>query len=230
MFKFFFNSSSYFTCFGGEWILQECVDLFFFARVDEVCRFHLLVDDCEFAETTTPEIITTTVSHLPECTAELDGRHFPSGFDCESYYTCHDNTFNLQVCLSPLWFDRRDEVCRSPHLIWDCEFAPETQPPPWTEPPTTEITTTLRPQVECPPNGVSKHVNQYSCTRYFMCFDGFLVERSCSPGLYFSRSQLRCVRRDDSDCLLDDSVCPIDNDPNNVVFLPNQENCQKLVN
>lgn len=59
-----------------------------------------------------------------------------------------------------------------------------------------------------------------------MCFDGVAVERHCSPGLYFSRAQLRCVRRDDSDCLLDLDSCPAENDPNNIVFLPEQEDCQ----
>lgn len=59
-----------------------------------------------------------------------------------------------------------------------------------------------------------------------MCFDGVAVERSCSPGLFFSRSQLRCVRRPESDCLLDNESCPAENDPNNVVFLPDQEDCQ----
>lgn len=54
------------------------------------------------------------------------------------------------------------------------------------------------------------------------------VQRSCSPGLYFSRSQLRCVRRADSDCLLDNESCPAENDPENVVFLPDQEDCQRF--
>lgn len=79
-----------------------------------------------------------------------------------------------------------------------------------------------------------------------MCYEGVALDRSCSPGnerfnskfyqhlknfnlsgLYFSRGEHRCVRRAESDCLLDDGSCPAVNDPNNIVFLPDQEDCQR---
>lgn len=152
----------------------------------------------------------------------------------ESYYTCFNLVWILQECPQSWWFQRTQEVCARPLDVWDCEFAPETQPPPLTEPPTTipppPPPTTIAPpspDSQCPSSGVSKIINPYSCTRYFMCFGGWLVERTCSPGLYFSRSQLRCVRRADSDCLLDGESCPAENDPNNIVFLPDQEDCQR---
>lgn len=139
-----------------------------------------------------------------------------------------------------VWFNRGPEVCSLPSSVQDCEFAPVTQPPPTrtttttTESSVDETTSVIVTQppsgvspIECPLSGVSKHVNPTSCTRYFMCFGGVAIERQCSPGLYFSRAQLRCVRRDESDCLLDLNACPAENDPDNVVFLPDQENCQK---
>lgn len=93
----------------------------------------------------------------------------------------------------------------------------------------TTITTVALPNdVNCPENGVTKTANPFSCTRYYMCYDGVAVTRTCSPGLYFSRSQLRCVRRADSDCLLNNESCPIENDPRNVVFLPDQDDCQRF--
>lgn len=109
-----------------------------------------------------------------------------------------------------------------------------TRTPPPTSPPTTPAATMPPPveappgPVDCPPQGVSKAANPFSCTRYFMCYDGVAVTRTCSPGLFFSRSQLRCVRRDDSDCILNDESCPLENDPNNVVFLPDQDDCQRF--
>lgn len=98
--------------------------------------------------------------------------------------------------------------------------------------PTTSTTTTLRTtqnpnEIICPTSGVSRIPNPFSCTRYFLCFDGTPVERVCSPDLYFSRSLLRCVRREDSDCDLETKLCPATNDPNNIIFLANQEDCQK---
>lgn len=93
---------------------------------------------------------------------------------------------------------------------------------------TTSLTTTQNPnEILCPSSGVSKIVNPFSCSRYFLCFDGTPVERTCSPGLFFSRSQLRCVRREESDCDLEMNICPEVNDPNNIIFLPDQEECRK---
>jgi hypothetical protein len=143
----------------------------------------------------------------------------------------------LQLCAPYpfIWFQRSTELCATVINVHDCEFAPPTQPPPTSTTLSTTTTTTrvtteppsgVSP-IECPSTGVSKHPNPTSCTRFFMCFDGVAIERQCSPGLYFSRAQLRCVRRDDSDCSLDNNACPLENDPNNVVFLPDQENCQK---
>lgn len=120
----------------------------------------------------------------------------------------------------PFWFQRTQQACVLEQFVHDCEFAPNT------EAPQTTIATPRPNPVECPESGVTKVPNPYSCVRYFMCFAGVAVARTCSSGLFFSRSQLRCVRREDSDCLLDSESCPAENDPDNVVFLPDQENCQ----
>ncbi|CRL07705.1 CLUMA_CG020659, isoform A, partial [Clunio marinus] len=187
----------------------------------------------------------------------LTNRHFPSGFDCESYYTCHNLEFIIQRCLEGFWFHRTSETCRVSRDVLDCEFAPPVWPPATDPPPTQPPTTTTPPAtttppvtttppmttsadvttstaasnspdlVDCPGSGVSVHIHPFSCTRYFMCFDGWLINRTCSPGLFFSRSQMRCVRRSESDCRLDVDSCPADDDPPNVVFLPDQEDCQK---
>lgn len=155
----------------------------------------------------------------------------------ESYFTCFNGGFVLQRCPDGFWFLRERQSCVIPSGVTDCEFAPETTEAPTTTPPTTVPTvpttvtttelTTVAP-VECADSGVTRIVDPTSCTRHFMCFDGTLVQRSCSPGLYFSRSQLRCVRREESDCLLNNDSCPIDNDPDNIVFLPDQEDCQRF--
>lgn len=161
----------------------------------------------------------------------------------EHYWTCFNLQYTLQLCgPNPfVWFNYVQQSCS---VMWgvDCEFAPVTDPPtnpptnpPPTNPPTNPPPTVVPPEptppsnqpISCPSTGVSKHVNPMSCTRYWMCYDGVAVERQCSPGLYFSRAQLRCVRRDDSDCLLDLNSCPAENDPNNIVFLPDQEDCER---
>lgn len=140
-----------------------------------------------------------------------------------SYFTCFYEEYVLQRCPDGFWFERTNEVCDLPHNVFTCEFAPPPAPPETT----TLASTTRRPNpVDCEVDGVTHLPNPYSCTRFFMCFDGVAVEQSCSPGLYFSRSQLRCVRRAESDCLLDGETCPAVNDPDNIVFFPDQDDCQ----
>lgn len=82
-----------------------------------------------------------------------------------------------------------------------------------TGPISTTAVTSPRPVAECPLRGVAFFRNQFSCTKFVLCFDGVAIDKTCSPGLYFSRAQSRCVRRDDSDCLLGDGTCPAENDP-----------------
>ena len=62
--------------------------------------------------------------------------------------------------------------------------------------------------------------------KFILCFAGIPIERSCSPGLYWNIQYSRCVRRPDSDCVTDVNVCPISNDPNDIVIVPNDEDCQ----
>lgn len=158
----------------------------------------------------------------------------------QSYFTCFNGNYILQRCPDLFWFLRERETCVIQSDVSDCEFAPVTQPtqptttqpttvttPTTTTPATTTVSTPL-PPLECPESGVSKLANPTSCTRHFMCFDGSLVERSCSPGLYFSRSRLQCVRRELSDCVLNNDSCPTVNDPDNIVFLADQEDCQRF--
>lgn len=94
-----------------------------------------------------------------------------------------------------------------------------------TTPPST--TTQSPTDIVCPSGGVSRIPNPFSCTRYFLCFDGVPVERVCSSELFFSRSLSRCVRREESDCDLETNLCPEVNDPSNIIFLANQEDCQR---
>ncbi|KAG5678604.1 hypothetical protein PVAND_008265 [Polypedilum vanderplanki] len=160
-----------------------------------------------------------------QCNSANNGRHFPSGFNCTSYYTCFNGNFYLQNCPSPFHFNFQLQACDLPENV-NCDLDGTTAPtPPIVQ--TTTTSTTVAIPTECPSSGILKLPNPKSCTLYSLCFSGTIVEQSCSPGLFFSRSQLRCVRREDSDCEWNTNICPTENDPNNIVFLPNIEDCQK---
>lgn len=153
-----------------------------------------------------------------------------------SYFTCSDGNFILQNCPGSLWFNPVNQFCDFPQNV-NCPHAPPTTTTtvstttsttlPTTTSTTLSTTTQIPTEIVCPSSGVSRIPNPFSCTRYFLCFDGVPVERVCSSGLYFSRSLLRCVRREDSDCDLETKLCPDINDPNNIIFLANQEDCQR---
>ncbi|CRK87135.1 CLUMA_CG000944, isoform A [Clunio marinus] len=87
-------------------------------------------------------------SHLPECTAELQDRHFPSDDDCQTYYTCFDGVFVRQTCSNGLWFQREKETCESSGKVFDCVTTtpgptnPTTTPSATTTSATTPSTTT----------------------------------------------------------------------------------------
>lgn len=52
----------------------------------------------------------------------FQNKHFPSGFDCESYWTCFNLDYRLQRCNSPTsWFQRTSQTCRIPAEVTDCE-------------------------------------------------------------------------------------------------------------
>lgn len=104
---------------------------------------------------------------------------------------------------------------------YDCNLD-ETTPGTVPDSPTTPMV-----PMECPPTGIARIPNMSSCSRYFLCFNGVEVEKSCSHGLEFHRGLQRCVRRNESDCELDLNICPPENDPNNIIYIPNKDDCQK---
>src|SRR5690349_7323972 len=83
---------------------------------------------------------------------------------------------------------------------------------------------------ECPRDGVKQIEHPDSCEKYILCIGGNEVERRCGSGLYFSRKHSSCVTADVAECEESDHVweCPEEDDFNNIVFLPNTEDCQKF--
>ena len=138
--------------------------------------------------------------------------------DCRFYILCIFGTSQVNACppgdgylmifVRGYCEEGNPETCE-PGRVTTTTVAPPVNPPP----------------TVCPPTGLHQIRHQDNCYQFFICIAGIPNERSCSPGLFFSSAFARCVRRAQSDCI-DPDVCPEVDDPYNVIFIPDPEDCQ----
>lgn len=57
--------------------------------------------------------------------------------------------------------------------------------------------------------------------------NGNRFERSCAPGFHFSREIRQCTTPEEANCKGGRRTCPAEDDLDNLVFLPNEEECSK---
>uniref|UniRef100_A0A1B0DLW1 Chitin-binding type-2 domain-containing protein n=1 Tax=Phlebotomus papatasi TaxID=29031 RepID=A0A1B0DLW1_PHLPP len=77
----------------------------------------------------------------------------------------------------------------------------------------------------CPETGIARLPHATSCTRYIQCISGIPVVRHCAEGLRFSTINDRCRTPDVAGCGHDEFLCPLFDDPENLVYLSDNENC-----
>lgn len=85
---------------------------------------------------------------------------------------------------------------------------------------------------KCPESGIKVIRHKSECGKYILCFGGVRIVRSCAPGLHWSSKLQSCTRPEISECEEEISVhkgCPKENDPDNLVFLPDYKNCSKYL-
>lgn len=81
---------------------------------------------------------------------------------------------------------------------------------------------------KCPVNGVKVMRHKSECGKYILCFGGVRIVRNCAPGLHFSSELQSCTSPEFSECKEElQTECPITNDPENLVFIPNLKDCSK---
>ncbi|XP_055692104.1 peritrophin-1-like [Lutzomyia longipalpis] len=82
--------------------------------------------------------------------------------------------------------------------------------------------TTLYP---CPSYGLARLPHASSCAHFVQCVSGVAVIRECAPGFYFSTETGECKHPYLANCDLPERPCPLFNDPENLVFLPDANQC-----
>ncbi|KAG5669038.1 hypothetical protein PVAND_016940 [Polypedilum vanderplanki] len=100
------------------------------------------------------------------------------------------------------------------------------------EPTTTTSTQTTSEAPEiCPPIDDPKNPqffpNENDCSKYFLCFNGSIVERSCADGLFWDQNNLWCNFKNETECFWNnyDPRCPIPDDIYNPTHLPHETEC-----
>lgn len=79
---------------------------------------------------------------------------------------------------------------------------------------------------ECPDDGVKSISHPYNCEKYILCVGGVRIKRHCAPGFHFSRKLRACTDPETANC--DDRMtCPNKDDIEDIVFLPNLDDCGK---
>lgn len=103
-----------------------------------------------------------------------------------------------------------------------------TRRPPRPTPPTDDDSDE-KEREECPDEGIAQISHPDSCEKYILCINGNEFERSCHPGFHFSRKDSSCMPKREAGCEDFEHVweCPEKDNPDNLVFLPNTENCSK---
>lgn len=78
---------------------------------------------------------------------------------------------------------------------------------------------------ECPETGVKSISHPSDCGKYVLCVGGTRIKRSCGEGLHFSRESRNCVQPNVAQCEKSEYTCPEEDDLDNLVFLPNTNDC-----
>lgn len=145
-----------------------------------------------------------------ECPDEDDPENivfFPNTEDCSKYYVCFGGEKIPLSCGDGLHWSVHEDACLDKDEA-KCEFDDDDRE-------------------ECPDEGIKLISHPTNCEKYILCFGGVEIERECPGGLHFSRETRSCVDPDEAGCEEGKKECPDEDDPDNLVFFPNSEDCSK---
>ncbi|XP_059622360.1 peritrophin-1-like [Phlebotomus argentipes] len=77
----------------------------------------------------------------------------------------------------------------------------------------------------CPDIGLMRFAHATSCTKYVQCIAGVPVIRECAEGLRYNRFTNQCRLPNLAICNHDEFLCPLFDDPNNLIYLSHNTDC-----
>lgn len=66
-----------------------------------------------------------------------------------------------------------------------------------------------------------------SCDKYVQCFAGTAVVRNCGPNLHYNKVEEKCMSPTEAKCTRDKDLCPLFNDPTNLIYHQDLAECGK---
>uniref|UniRef100_A0A336M1M0 CSON015616 protein n=1 Tax=Culicoides sonorensis TaxID=179676 RepID=A0A336M1M0_CULSO len=130
-----------------------------------------------------------------------DGYHLKNDTGCKTYYSCSGGVGLEYNCPDGYLFDPDRNACAE-QGSFVCPSAPVPL---------------------CPSTGVSQiPVPGTFCKKYAYCVNGQAYEFECAPGLLFDEAEESCNFEHEVPCL----ECPQPDDPFNLVYHPNKQNCK----
>jgi len=133
------------------------------------------------------------------CRGVANNTAIPNEAGCEHFFICIDERPIPNTCPHPQWFN--PEVSQCDNSTNPCD------------------------SFQCPPDGIHFFPHDEYCYKFIMCFAGFPIISRCAEGLYWDRELETCNFPEYSECKLD--VCPPENDPKELIFLPSDKKCDK---
>lgn len=127
----------------------------------------------------------------------------PSPKSCSKYYLCFGGEPIQLSCAEGMHWSVEAEACLD-ESIAGCE---------------------IHDFEECPETGVKSISHPYNCEKYVLCVAGTRFKRNCGTGLHFSRKLRNCVPPNVADCEETKYSCPEEDNLDELVFIPNTEDC-----
>lgn len=189
------NCEKFILCISGTRIEQNCPSGMHFSREFRSC-VAAEIAGCKEAE---------TKLQCPEIDDLGNLVFLPNPDFCNKFFFCFGGQPIPMTCADGLHWSAADQTCTTKKLA-GCEV-----PEDFIE--------------ECPATGVKPISHPYNCEKYVLCVTGSRIKRNCPPGFHFSRNARSCKPAEIADCEDSALTCPKKDDLNNLIHLPNTENC-----
>lgn len=137
----------------------------------------------------------------PRCHGRPDGYFLPNWNDCRSFVTCFRGQSTDGTCPAPFYFDAERQMCNHYEEV-NCNLA------------------------RCPADGFQDFQIAGTCNQFIRCINGHASFMQCNGDMVFDPSIGSCTQPERFPCDLT-TICPSFTDPENPVFIPSRENCEK---
>ncbi|XP_053663922.1 peritrophin-44-like [Anopheles marshallii] len=133
------------------------------------------------------------------CVGEPDGYFVRDLNDCQAYHYCFNGTTASNKCPGDFYYNELEQLCDYQDKVM-CHICSEKL-------------------------GVQILPHPQDCTQFITCSEGVSFVSRCAEGYAFDRQKKVCNPVERVKC--EQELCPEEDDPNEIVFLPGVERCDE---